>query len=42
MNTFVKAIALDLNIHLNFDDDLVKGCCINHAGAIVHERLLNI
>ena len=32
----------DMNIHLNFDDDLVKGCCINHAGAIVHERLLNI
>lgn len=24
---------------LNFDDDLVKGCCITQAGAIVHERV---
>jgi NAD(P) transhydrogenase subunit alpha len=26
-------------LHLNFDDDLVKGSCITHEGAIVHERL---
>ena len=26
------------NIHLNFDDDLVKGSCITHDGKIVNER----
>ena len=27
------------NISLNWNDDLVKGCCITHGGAVVHERL---
>jgi len=27
------------DIHLNWDDDLVKGCCITHNGQIVHERM---
>ena len=27
------------NLNLNWDDDLVKGCCITHEGQIVHERL---
>jgi NAD(P) transhydrogenase subunit alpha len=26
-------------LHLNFNDELVKGCCITHEGQIVHERL---
>jgi NAD(P) transhydrogenase subunit alpha len=26
-------------IHLNWDDDLVKGACITHERNIVHERL---
>ena len=26
-------------LNLNWDDDLVKGSCITHAGAIVHERV---
>ncbi len=26
-------------LHLNFDDDLVKGTCVTHQGAIVHERV---
>ena len=26
-------------IHLNWEDDLVKGACITHEGAIVHERV---
>lgn len=26
-------------VALNFADDLVKGCCITHEGAIVHERV---
>ena len=25
------------NLHLNFEDDLVKGCCISHNGEIVHD-----
>lgn len=28
------------DIHLNWDDDLVKGCCITHNGEVVHERIL--
>lgn len=26
-------------INLNFEDDLVKGCCVTHNGAVVHERM---
>lgn len=26
-------------IHLNWEDDLVKGSCITHGGAVVHERV---
>jgi NAD(P) transhydrogenase subunit alpha len=26
-------------LHLNWDDDLVKGSCITHGGELVHERL---
>jgi len=26
-------------INLNWDDDLVKGCCITHNAEILHERL---
>lgn len=29
------------SLHLNWDDDLVKGSCITHEGAVVHERLLS-
>ncbi|MBS1597679.1 MAG: Re/Si-specific NAD(P)(+) transhydrogenase subunit alpha [Bacteroidetes bacterium] len=28
-------------LHLNFDDDLVKGCCITRDGQIIHERVKN-
>jgi NAD(P) transhydrogenase subunit alpha len=27
------------NLNLNWDDDLVKGCCITHNGEVMHERL---
>ncbi|TAD82754.1 MAG: NAD(P) transhydrogenase subunit alpha [Bacteroidetes bacterium] len=27
------------HLNLNFDDDLVKGCCITHGGQVVHERV---
>jgi H+-translocating NAD(P) transhydrogenase subunit alpha len=26
-------------LNLNWEDDLVKGCCITHAGSVVHERV---
>lgn len=29
-------------LHMNFDDDLVKGCCIVHGGDIQHERVRSI
>jgi NAD(P) transhydrogenase subunit alpha len=28
------------NLHLNFEDDLVKGTCITHEGVITNERVL--
>jgi NAD(P) transhydrogenase subunit alpha len=27
------------NLHLNWEDDLVKGSCITHDGEVVHERI---
>ncbi|TBR19102.1 MAG: NAD(P) transhydrogenase subunit alpha [Chitinophagaceae bacterium] len=35
------ALIIDKNaeIHLNWEDDLVKGSCITHNGQLVHERL---
>lgn len=29
-------------IHLNWEDDLVKGACITHNGEVVHERVKNL
>ncbi|WP_026752367.1 NAD(P) transhydrogenase subunit alpha [Sediminibacterium sp. C3] len=29
-------------IQLNFEDDIVKGCCIVHNGAVVHDRILSL
>ena len=29
----------EAQLHLNWDDDLVKGSCVTHGGAIVHDRL---
>lgn len=28
-------------LNLNFEDDLVKGCCITHKGAVINERVSN-
>jgi NAD(P) transhydrogenase subunit alpha len=30
----------EADLCLNFEDDLVKGSCITHGGAVVHERVL--
>ena len=29
-------------LHLNWEDDLVKGCCITHEGQLVHERVASL
>jgi NAD(P) transhydrogenase subunit alpha len=29
----------EANLDLNFDDDLVKGCCITHHGEVINERV---
>ncbi len=29
-------------VQLNFEDDIVKGCCIVHNGAVVHDRILSL
>ncbi len=29
----------EAKLHLNWEDDLVKGCCITHNGEVVHERV---
>lgn len=32
-------ISKEGNLNLNWEDDLVQGCCITHGGEVVHERL---
>lgn len=32
----------DGNLNLNWEDDLVKGCCITHNGEVIHERVKTI
>ncbi len=39
LNFLKLIINKDGNIELNFNDDLVKGTCITHQGAIVNERV---
>jgi H+-translocating NAD(P) transhydrogenase subunit alpha len=36
---FLALIIKDSQLNLNWEDDLVKGSCITHNNAIVHERL---
>jgi NAD(P) transhydrogenase subunit alpha len=39
MQNFLKLIiGPEANLNLNFEDDLVKGCCIAHEGKVVNER----
>lgn len=39
LNFLQLLISKENIVHLNWDDDLVKGCCITHNGNIVHERI---
>lgn len=39
MNFLQLIIDKEGNLNLNFEDDLVKGCCITYQGKVVHERV---
>ena len=39
LNFLQLIIDKENNINLNWDDDLVKGCCITHNGEVQHERV---
>ena len=39
LNFLQLVINKEGNLNLNFEDDLVKGTCIAHAGAITNERV---
>ena len=39
LNFLQLIITKEGTINLNWEDDLVKGCCITYDGAIVHERV---
>jgi NAD(P) transhydrogenase subunit alpha len=39
LNFLNLIVSKEGNLDLNFEDDLVKGCCITHNGEIVHERI---
>jgi NAD(P) transhydrogenase subunit alpha len=41
LNFLQLIIDKDGKLNLNFEDDLVKGCCITHNGAVVNERVLS-
>ena len=43
IQNFLKLIIdKDGNLNLNFEDDLVKGCCIAHEGSVVNDRIAAI
>ncbi len=39
LNFLQLVISKEGNITLNFEDDIVKGCCITHGGNVVNERV---
>ncbi|TMI92794.1 MAG: Re/Si-specific NAD(P)(+) transhydrogenase subunit alpha [Bacteroidetes bacterium] len=42
LNFLQLIIDKDGNMNLNWEDDLVKGCCITHNGEVVHERVKSL
>jgi H+-translocating NAD(P) transhydrogenase subunit alpha len=39
LNFVSLIVSKEANVNLNFEDDLVKGCCITHGGEIVNDRI---
>ncbi len=39
LNFLQLIIDKDGNLNLNWEDDLVSGCCITHGGEVIHERI---
>jgi len=39
LNFLQLLITKEGSLYLNWEDDLVKGCCITHEGNVVHERV---
>jgi NAD(P) transhydrogenase subunit alpha len=42
LNFLQLIIDVEGRLNLNFDDELVKGCCITHGGTILNERIKTI
>lgn len=42
LNFLQLIINKESNIHLNWEDDLVKGSCITHDGKVTNERVMNM
>jgi NAD(P) transhydrogenase subunit alpha len=42
LNFLQLIVTKEGEINLNWEDDLVKGCCVTHNGEIVHERIKNL
>ena len=42
VNFLQLIIDKDGKLNLNWDDDLVKGCCITHNGQVVHDRVKSV
>jgi NAD(P) transhydrogenase subunit alpha len=42
LNFLQLIITKEGQLHLNWEDDLVKGCCITHEGKITHERVQSL
>lgn len=42
LNFLQLIITKDGNINLNFDDDIVAGCCITHNGKVLNERVISL
>lgn len=40
LNFIQLVLTKEGNLHLNFEDDLVKGSCVSHEGKIIHESVL--
>lgn len=39
LNFLQLIISKDGSLHLNFEDDIVKGTCVTHGGAVVNDRV---